>query len=44
VEINPKDYLRIRFDDPILPDPVTAVLFQSEDGSSGSPRLGQTAR
>jgi uncharacterized protein (DUF736 family) len=32
---SPKDYLRVRFDDPSLPEPVTAAFFQSEDGSSG---------
>lgn len=31
---NPKDYLRVRFDDPSLPEPVSAALFQSGDGSS----------
>jgi uncharacterized protein (DUF736 family) len=31
---NPKDYLRVRFDDPSLPEPVSAALFQSDDGSS----------
>ncbi len=28
----PKDYLRVRLDDPSLQEPITAALFQSEDG------------
>ncbi len=28
----PKDYLRVRLDDPSLPEPISAALFQSEDG------------
>lgn len=28
----PKDYLRVRFDDPSLPEPINAALFQSENG------------
>lgn len=28
----PKDYLRVRLDDPSLPEPITAALFQSGDG------------
>ena len=31
--LNPKDYLRVSLDDPMLPEPVTAALFQIEDGS-----------
>lgn len=31
---NPKDYLRVRLDDPSLPEPLNAALFQSEDGSA----------
>lgn len=31
---NPKDYLRVRLDDPSLPEPVSAALFQSDDGAS----------
>ena len=27
-----KDYLRVRLDDPSLPEPISAALFQSEDG------------
>ena len=30
---NPKYYLRVRFDDPGLSEPVNAALFPSEDGS-----------
>jgi uncharacterized protein (DUF736 family) len=29
---SPKDYLRARFDDPSLPEPISAALFQSDDG------------
>lgn len=29
---NPKDYLRLRLDDPSLPEPITAALFPSEEG------------
>ena len=29
---SPKDYLRVRFDDPSLPEPISAALFQSDDG------------
>ncbi|MFZ5836598.1 MAG: DUF736 domain-containing protein [Pseudomonadota bacterium] len=28
----PKDYLRVRLDDPSLPEPISAALFQSENG------------
>ncbi|WP_170958848.1 DUF736 domain-containing protein [Magnetospirillum sp. 15-1] len=28
----PKDYLRIRLDDPGLPEPISAALFPSEEG------------
>ena len=28
----PKDYLRVRLDDPSLPKPLSAALFQSDDG------------
>lgn len=28
----PRDYLRVRLDDPSLPEPLNAALFQSEDG------------
>jgi uncharacterized protein (DUF736 family) len=27
----PKDYLRVRLDDPSLPEPINAALFQSEN-------------
>ena len=29
---SPKDYLRVRLDDPSLSEPISAALFQSEDG------------
>lgn len=29
---NPKYYLRVRFDDPSLSEPISAALFPSEDG------------
>ena len=29
----PKDYLRVRLDDPSWSEPISAALFQSEDGS-----------
>lgn len=32
--LNPKEYLRVRLDDPTLPEPVTAALFQLQDGGS----------
>ena len=28
----PKDYLRVRLNDPNLPEPISAALFQSNDG------------
>lgn len=28
----PRDYLRVRFDDPLLPQPVNAALFAAPDG------------
>ena len=30
---SPKDYLRVRIDDPSLPEPLSAALFRSEDGN-----------
>ena len=30
---SPKDYSRVRLDDPSLPGPLSAALFQSEDGN-----------
>jgi uncharacterized protein (DUF736 family) len=30
---NPKDYLRVRIDDPSLYEPINAALFPSEDGN-----------
>ena len=32
--LSPKEYLRVRLDDPLLPEPVIATLFQVQDGSS----------
>ncbi len=29
---SPKDYLHVRLDDPSLPEPISAALFQSDDG------------
>lgn len=31
----PKEYLRLKFDDPALPAPVIAALFPSQDGTEG---------
>lgn len=31
---NPKDYLRVRIDDPSLYEPINAALFPSEDGGA----------
>jgi uncharacterized protein (DUF736 family) len=31
---NPKDYLRVRIDDPSLYEPINAALFPSEDGNA----------
>lgn len=31
---DPKDYLRVRLDDPSLAEPLQAALFRSEDGAS----------
>jgi uncharacterized protein (DUF736 family) len=31
---NPKDYLKIRLDDPCLPKPIIAAMFPSENGES----------
>ncbi len=31
---NPKSYLRVKLDDPSLPEPVSAALFPSEDGGT----------
>ena len=30
----PKDYLRVKLDDPSLSEPISAALFPAEDGSS----------
>lgn len=32
--LSSKDYLTVRLDDPIFPEPVIAALFQLQDGSS----------
>jgi uncharacterized protein (DUF736 family) len=29
---NPKDYLRVRLDDPMLAEPISAAFFQSKEG------------
>jgi uncharacterized protein (DUF736 family) len=29
----PKDYLRVRLDDPSWPEPISAAFFQSDDGN-----------
>ena len=29
---NPRDFLRVRLDDPSLPEPLSAALFESDDG------------
>lgn len=31
---NPKNYLRVKFDDPSLLEPISAALFPEEDGST----------
>lgn len=30
--VSPKDYLRVKLDDPILPQPMNAAMFVSESG------------
>lgn len=30
----PRSYLRVRFDDPVLADPICAALFFNDDGAS----------
>src|SRR3954463_7764958 len=32
--LNPKGYLRIKLDDPTLPEPINAALFEAESGES----------
>lgn len=32
--LSPKDYLRIKLDDPLLPEPINAALFVTEGGES----------
>jgi uncharacterized protein (DUF736 family) len=31
--LNPKDYLKVRRDDPTLPEPITAAIFPSEEAA-----------
>lgn len=31
--LSPKSYLRVKLDDPMLPEPITAALFHSDDQS-----------
>jgi uncharacterized protein (DUF736 family) len=31
--VSPKDYLRVKLDDPILPQPMNAAMFVSESGA-----------
>ena len=31
---NPKDYLSVRLDDPSLPEPIAAAMFEAADGKS----------
>jgi uncharacterized protein (DUF736 family) len=31
---NPKNYLRVKLDDPSLPEPISAALFPSEEGGT----------
>jgi uncharacterized protein (DUF736 family) len=31
---NPKSYLRVKLDDPSLPEPISAALFPSEEGGT----------
>jgi len=32
---NPRDYVRVRLDDPSLPEPITVALFPSAEGDKG---------
>ena len=32
--LKPRDYLRVKLDDPMWPTPITAALFSSNEGSS----------
>ena len=32
--LTPKEYLRVRLDDPLLPEPVIAALYPAQDGST----------
>src|SRR4051812_46960630 len=31
--LRPKDYLQVKLDDPMLPEPINAAMFASEDSS-----------
>jgi uncharacterized protein (DUF736 family) len=31
--LSPKDYLRVKLDDPMLSEPINAAMFEAEDGS-----------
>lgn len=32
--LSPKDYLKVKLDDPILPQPINAAMFVSENGDA----------
>ena len=32
--LSPKDYLKVKLDDPMLPEPINAAMFASEGGDS----------
>jgi len=32
--VSPKDYLKVKLDDPMLPEPMSAAMFASESGDS----------
>jgi uncharacterized protein (DUF736 family) len=32
--LSPKDYLKVKLDDPMLPEPMSAAMFTSESGDS----------
>lgn len=32
--LSPKDYLRVKLDDPMLPGPIDAAIFASENGAT----------
>ncbi len=39
--LSPKDYLRVKLDDPMLPASITAVIFVSETGESAQMHWGR---